>query len=376
MAQQTRKAPAIEDQGKAAGSEKAEVQYCDMPEMVPRLLPADIDPRRERLLRVNDKKWVNGTRLKYYFFDRPTDGPNGSWVGAAAQKDVVRRAFRAWKDLGIGLVFDEVSDREDAEIRIGFMAGDGSWSYVGRDIVDYATDPNQRTMNFGWDLRTDYGWDTALHEIGHTLGGPHEHQNPYAGIIWDEDAVYDYFSGPPNNWDRSTIERNILRKRAASEVWGSEWDVDSIMHYQFPAGLIRQPTQYVSQPLVPKPGLSERDIEWVQKFYPPLEEEEDEPELRSFESHRLMIGPGEQLNFRVRPRYTRDYTIQTFGESDTVMVLFEMIDGEPWYVDGDDDGGTDTNARMRLRLYRGREYVLRIRLFFSRMTGETAVMMW
>ena len=27
--------------------------------------------------------------------------------------------------------------------------------------------------------------DTALHGIGHTLGLPHEHQNPNAGIVWD-----------------------------------------------------------------------------------------------------------------------------------------------------------------------------------------------
>ena len=52
-----------------------------------------------------------------------------------------------------------------------------------------AADPNERTMNFGWDLTTSYGHDTALHEIGHTLGFPHEHQNPTAGIVWNEPAV-------------------------------------------------------------------------------------------------------------------------------------------------------------------------------------------
>ena len=28
-----------------------------------------------------------------------------------------------------------MKNREDAEIRIGFMQDDGSWSYVGRDIL-------------------------------------------------------------------------------------------------------------------------------------------------------------------------------------------------------------------------------------------------
>ena len=31
-------------------------------------------------------------------------------------------------------------------------------------------------MNFGWDLTQPGEIDTALHEIGHTIGFPHEHQ--------------------------------------------------------------------------------------------------------------------------------------------------------------------------------------------------------
>ncbi len=347
---------------------------CTAPQAHLRPLPVDIDPRRAGFIRYNEKKWVNGTRLRYYFFDRNTDGIGGSWVGPEAQKAVVRDAFRTWKDLGIGLDFEEVRDREDAEIRIGFMVGDGSWSYVGRDLVEFVTDPNRRTMNFGWDLTTPHGRDTALHEIGHTLGAPHEHQNPNAGIVWNEAAVYDDFRGPPNNWPDDQIESNILRKLSAAEVTGSDWDPNSIMHYSFGPGLIVHPTGYAGG-LTPDPGLSPVDEEWVRRFYPPLEEARD-PELRPFESHRITIGAGEQVNYTIHPQFTRDYTIQTFGAADTVMVLFETVDGEPWYVDGDDDGGTDFNAKLRLRLYRGREYVLRLRLYYADVAGDTAVFMW
>ena len=101
-----------------------------------------------------------------------------------------------------------------------------------------------------------------------------------------------------------------------------------------------------------------------------------ELELKPFDSQRLLIAAGEQVNFTIRPRYTRDYTIQTFGGSDTVVVLFEDIDGAPRFLAGDDDSGFERNARLDIRLYRGQEYVLRVRLYYSFLSGETAVFMW
>jgi len=186
-------------------------RYCDLPPQPVRMLPPDMAHDRQRAIIVGSSKWVNRTVLHYYFFDRPTDGEEVrftdgsrefvSWVGEEEQKQAVRDAFAAWKALPLGLEFEEVDDRSDAEVRIGFMDHDGSWSYVGRGILDHGV--NTRTMNFGWDLTTRHGRDTALHEIGHTLGMPHEHQNPFAGIVWDEPAVYKYFGGPPNNWNRA-----------------------------------------------------------------------------------------------------------------------------------------------------------------------------
>lgn len=359
---------------KGYASQEAERHVCSLPEVPERRLARNVDPERARLIRMSDRKWANETTLHYYFFDRQSDGPSGGWVGPENQRAAVRAAFQEWKELGIGLNFQEVSNREDAEVRVGFLAGDGAWSYVGRDVIDRVRDPNQRTMNFGWDLTTPYGRDTALHEIGHTLGFPHEHQNPNSGLEWDEQGVYEYFRGTPNFWDDATIEWNILRKLSRGEVSGSDWDPNSIMHYWFPAGVIASPAQY-HDGLDPDPGLAEKDIEWVRKFYPPPEPSAEQ-ELRAFESQRLQIAPGEQVNFRIRPSYSRNYRLQTFGQSDTVIVLFEDDGGAPRYVGGDDDSGSDRNARLRVRLYRDREYILRIRLYYSHLAGETAVLMW
>jgi hypothetical protein len=287
---------------------------------------------------------------------------------------LVRQGFDVWKQVGIGITFEEVTNISEAEIRIGFLRGDGAWSYVGRDVIDI---PGQyeRTMNFGWDLTRDpRGVDTPVHEIGHTLGFPHAHQNPFAGIEWNEQAVYDYFGGPPNNWPRQTTYHNVLRKLPESAVEGSEWDPNSIMQYGLPSGLIVKPEAYQNG-LQPELGLSAIDKSEVRRFYPPLDDAKN-PKLERFKVEFLSIGPAEQKNFTIEPDSTDEYTIQTFGRSDTVMVLFEDVDGDLRYVDGDDDSGTNLNARITARLRKGRRYVLRIRLYLNYASDDTAVMMW
>jgi len=342
-------------------------RYCALPNVPSRTFDPSVSPDRVRLIRLIAKKWVNGTKLRYYFFE------SGPYSAGNEQKDIVRQGFEVWKNVGIGIKFEEVRNISEAEIRIGFLQGDGSFSYVGRDVIDIPGQ-GERTMNFGWDLRTDpRRVDVPVHEIGHTLGFPHEHQNPFAGIKWNEEAVYIRFGGPPNNWPRSTTYNNILRKLDPGEVEGSQWDPNSIMSYAFPAGLIERPDQYRNG-LTPAGGLSELDIRQTRLFYPPLEES-SYAELKPFHSEVLSLAPAEQKNFVINPPATRDYTIQTFGQSDTVMVLFEDQNGDLKYVDGDDDSGTDLNATLKVRLYQGRRYVLRIRLYSNFSAGETSVML-
>lgn len=364
----------------------ADRPLCAQPLVPERPLPVGLDPARERLIRYLDKKWVNGTVLHYYFFDRDTDGrqvrfSDGSsrfvpWKGADAQVQAVMNAFDTWRGLGIGVRFARVTRREEAELRIAFEEHDGSWSNVGRDNVDLAhlANPNERTMNFGWDLTTEYGRDTALHEIGHALGFPHEHQNPNAGIEWDEDEVYRW-AERTQGWDRDTTFRNILRKLPTDTIEGSLWDPNSIMHYGFPAGLIRVPERYQREPLRPEPDLSPIDKQEVLALYPSMDEAQERV-LEPFVSHRLELSPGQQADFVIRPSETRKHTIQTFGPSDAVMVLFEERNGEPRFLAADDDSGTSLNAKIDARLTLGSTYRLRIRLYSAQSSGGLAVMMW
>lgn len=343
---------------------------CEMPVVPDPIYPDNVAGERLDLIRHLRKKWVNHTVLHYYLFDQ---GPNR---GTSDDMNVVREAFDAWKDVGIGLEFTEVDDISEAELRIGFKRGDGSWSYVGRDVLNIGQ--SLRTMNFGWKLAGNSGGgddiDTALHEIGHSLGFHHEHQNPNSGIEWNEEAVYRDLAGSPNFWPRDKTYHNIIRKLPVNDVEGSDWDPDSIMHYPFKGGLIERPATY-RQGLSPAPGLSETDVFEVKKFYPGDEDSGFE-ELSPFQVKRLSLSPGEQVNYRINVDSTRNFRISTFGESDTVMVLFEKVGDDFRYLDGDDDSGTDLNANIVTRLRPSREYVLRIRLYSQQSEGDTAVFMW
>jgi hypothetical protein len=348
--------------------------YCALPVQPELSLPPNLGVPRERAIRALRTKWVNGTTLRYYFFTGQNDGSPAEWAVPAKQQTVIREAFDTWQKVGIGLNFTETTDRSDAEVRIGFMDGDGSWSYVGRDILQAGT--NDRTMNFGWDLtEDDYGMTTAIHEIGHTIGMPHEHQNPFSGIVWDEAKVYAFLSGPPNSWSREMIFHNVLRKLSSSEVEGSAFDGDSVMEYSFPPGLILQPEKYKTGGIKPPGTISALDRQYVQIWYPPQGPAKP-PVLKPFQSAPLTLGPGQQADFTLEPTDTRNYRIGTFGDSDTVLVVFEEVDGALRQLAADDDSGEERNALIETKLFQGRRYVLRTRLYYAWNSGGTAVMYW
>jgi hypothetical protein len=354
-------------------ADTAGMRYCSQPIQHPRQFDPTVDAMRARAIIAGGKKWVNGTQLTYYCY-KAGDAVPAAWQGNAADIREVGIAFQTWFKLGIGISFKEASRPEDATIRISFDAQDGSWSYVGRDILNIR-DPQQNTMNFGWALDTRYGRDTALHEIGHAIGLEHEHQNPFAGITWDTDAVNNYFKGPPNNWEAQQIEWNILRKIPTAEVKGTSWDPDSVMEYAFQQGLIVEPAAYRNG-LNPRGGLSAADKSWILESYPGAKPKEVLPALGVGLSQKLAIKAGETRVFSFMPKRTRTYRIGTFGTSDTVVVLFEVTPSGNVQIAGNDDSGTDLNARIDMRLLNGRNYQIGVRLYYAEMASETSIMVW
>lgn len=356
------------------------ITYCNLPKMPTRQFDTTIHPLRMEAIIVMGKKWVNGTKLKYYLFDddaffttfTDSEGHQGKnlWKGNEAEKEAVRNAFKKWKDVGIGLEFSETQDRLEAHFRIGFAKGEGAWSYIGRD--SWSIPKDQRTMNFGWDIVMDE--DTVLHEIGHAIGLPHEHQNSNAGIVWNEEAVYAQLAAAPNFWSKEVTFHNIIKKIDPDTVMGSSWDPNSIMHYPFGPGLISAPPEYENG-LFPEAGLSSKDIAWVKQFYPKIDKRTF-LDLTPFHSEVFSLTNGAQINFEFVPNETRTYTIQTFGIMDTVMILSEVINHENEYISGDDDSGEDRNSYIKQKLIKDKKYVINIRLFFKTSSGDTSVMVW
>lgn len=167
------------------------------------------------------KKWSNGRTLKAAFLDGEPD----------VQARVEARAHTWSKYANIKFDFGSYPD---AEIRISF-ALQGSWSYIGTDALSIPV--GKPTMNLGWLRRESPDEEVervVLHEFGHALGCIHEHQNPAAGIPWDVDEIYRYYTGPPNYWPKAQVFHNLLRKYSETLTQHSEFDKESIMLYPIP----------------------------------------------------------------------------------------------------------------------------------------------
>lgn len=162
-----------------------------------------------------DKYWKNGQILRVKFLQ-----------GSESQKQFVMTTLKDWMDV-VNLKFVRSED-SDSEIRVTFDESDGAWSYIGTEALTIPK--NEATLNLGWVDKS-----VVLHEFGHAIGMGHEHQNPKGGIKWNEANVIKDLSKPPNSWSVATIRHNVLDRYNSNQTNGTEFDVNSIMCYFFPA---------------------------------------------------------------------------------------------------------------------------------------------
>ena len=100
------------------------------------------------------------------------------------------------------------------------------------------------------------------------------------------------------------------------------------------------------------------------------------PQLKVGLSQLLKLKAGETRIFEFAPTRTRTYNIGTFGTSDTVLVLFEVTPTGNVQIAGADDSGTDLNAKVTMRLQKGRKYQVGVRLYYADAALETSLMVW
>jgi serralysin len=199
-------------------------------------------------------QWQPGTRVRVSFLE-----------GESSLKDRVRSVAEEWVGpsmANLELQFVDDGDQQ-ADVRIKFEQGNGSWSYLGTVAKDIAV--GEPTMNYGWltpDSDDDELRRVVLHEFGHALGLIHEHQNPLRPINWNRAAVIADLSGPSNNWDEATIENNIFKRYEPDELNATDLDPQSIMMYPIPASWT---TDGFSVGL--NGELSSTDIEFIHKAY-------------------------------------------------------------------------------------------------------------
>jgi hypothetical protein len=199
------------------------------------------------------KMWKTGRTLRIRFLD-----------GDKALHKRVEAYACDWLRFA-NLQFD-FGNHPKAEIRVSFTRP-GYWSALGTDaLVEEYFPRTEPTMNFG-ELSVNTPDEevarVVLHEFGHALGCIHEHANPSGSIRWNKEVVYRELGGPPNRWNKDTVDRNVFQRYDKTLTQFTSFDPKSIMLYAFPPSWTLDGMTFPTNRT-----LSETDKKFIASRYP------------------------------------------------------------------------------------------------------------
>jgi len=285
--------------------------------------------------------------------------------GEAVVQAKVEQVAHTWEQFAnIKFAF---GDDPQAEIRVAFISGAGSWSYLGMQALGIPKD--QPTLNLGWlqpNTHDDEYNRVVLHEFGHALGCIHEHQNPATNIPWNKPAVYRSYGGPPNYWTQQQVDVNLFQKYSADQTQFSDFDPQSIMLYPISKDLTDGKFEVGFNT-----ALSTTDKSFIGTQYPFDTTPIVDLTVGGAPAEAEIGQHGEEDFFRFSVNQPGNYVVETGGRTDVVMGLYGP-DDRAKQIGYDDDSGVGLNARIAAALQPGTYYV-RVRHYRPTAVGKYSV---
>jgi hypothetical protein len=211
-------------------------------------------PTAEHIAVLTTKYWGNpGVHLTVGFLDNPP----------ADLRARILQHMNAWSQ-SANVQFVESPTNPDVRVTRAGGATGGYWSYVGTDVKMIPA--GQPTMNLeGFTMNTPESefHRVVRHEIGHTMGFPHEHMRRQIVAKIDPNKAIAYFRRT-QGWSKAQVQAQVLTAIEDSSLLGTpNADPSSIMCYQLPGSIMKD-----GQPVVGGLDIDASDFAFAASIYP------------------------------------------------------------------------------------------------------------
>lgn len=235
---------------------------------IPRLTAKQSRLAAERAQAENPHRWPMNITPAYLAVERRSWwGDQGKKFGVAfsngtsvALRDRVLARANAWSQFAN---VEFVHDAKSPIVRVGFVRGDGHWSYLGQDVLGIPA--HKRTMNLELSMcDSDEEFERVVdHEFGHTIGCPHEHMREELVARLDRKKTIAYFR-QTQGWSAADVEQQVLTPVSEKSLFGTEHaDSESIMCYQLPGEITID-----GKPILGGNRINANDAAFIGTIYP------------------------------------------------------------------------------------------------------------